>query len=191
MRSKSILNSIAAFALTLALLGCAEDNEAKKLGFASVAEMQEIQAKGWHTMQRYDEDRAKANGFASVAEMKTAEEAQRKAAEEKKRLVLELENKLNDTTLTFNEKEAFCEEVYKNSRTNPNTISDEEQRCYQRVYTARKAKEAQLSKDCYAQEQMAKEACASAGNIGECIKIKFPEIYTGMVISRCMSIHAK
>lgn len=57
----------------LALFGCGEEDEAKKLGFSSVTEMKEIQAKGWHTMQRYDEDRAKASGFASVADMKAAE----------------------------------------------------------------------------------------------------------------------
>lgn len=66
---------IATVALCFFLFGCdGESDEAKKLGFASVSEMKDIHAKGWHTVQRYDEDRAKAGGYPSVAAMKAAEE---------------------------------------------------------------------------------------------------------------------
>jgi hypothetical protein len=83
MYIKFYIKSLAVSFVTLALLGCGDEDEAKKLGFSNTSEMKEIQAKGWHTMQRYDEDRAKASGFASVAEMKAAEEAKRKAEEAK------------------------------------------------------------------------------------------------------------
>ena len=81
MYIKFYIKSLAVSFVTLALLGCGEEEEAKKIGFSSVIEMKEIQAKGWHTMQRYDEDRAKASGFASVAEMRKAEETKRKEEE--------------------------------------------------------------------------------------------------------------
>lgn len=56
---KTIL--IAIFAV--ALFGCGgEADEAKKLGFASVDEMKEIHAKGWHTKQQYDADKKNLPG---------------------------------------------------------------------------------------------------------------------------------
>ena len=43
--------------LTVTLFGCGgEADEAKKLGFASVEEMKEAHAKGWHTQQQYFKD---------------------------------------------------------------------------------------------------------------------------------------
>ena len=68
-------------------IGCAEDDEAKALGFNNVNEMKEIHARGWHTKVQYDEDRAKAAGFSSVAEMKIAEEAKRQEEEAKDGLI--------------------------------------------------------------------------------------------------------
>ena len=73
MNIKIVIRTLAISFIAFALLGCGEDEEAKKLGFSSVSEMKEIQAKGWHTIQRYDEDRAKASGFASFADMKADE----------------------------------------------------------------------------------------------------------------------
>lgn len=62
-------------AILLALLtACSgESGEAKKLGFASVDEMKEIHAQGWHTKYQYEEDFAKKNGYSSVAEWRAAE----------------------------------------------------------------------------------------------------------------------
>lgn len=62
-------------AILLALLtACSgESGEAKKLGFASVDEMKEVHAQGWHTKDRYEEDFAKKNGYSSVAEWRSAE----------------------------------------------------------------------------------------------------------------------
>lgn len=51
-----------------------KDEEAKKLGFSSAEEMNEIHAQGWHTKNRYEEDTAKRYGYSSVSEWKTAEE---------------------------------------------------------------------------------------------------------------------
>ena len=52
-RSKAVVIAI----LVAGLFGCGgEADEAKKLGFASVEEMKEVQAKGWHTKQKYVED---------------------------------------------------------------------------------------------------------------------------------------
>jgi len=83
-----IVLSVSAFFM----FGKADSDEAKKLGFASVSEMKDIHAKGWHTMQRYDEDRAKAGGYASVAEMKEAEEAIIKQEEAKALALKEAED---------------------------------------------------------------------------------------------------
>jgi len=69
--------------LAAVLFGCSgEADEAKKLGFASVDEMKEAHAKGWHTKERYEEDAARQKGFGSVAEMKAAI-AKKKEEEEK------------------------------------------------------------------------------------------------------------
>ena len=52
-KSKAVVIAI----LIAGLFGCGgEADEAKKLGFASVEEMKEVQAKGWHTKQKYEED---------------------------------------------------------------------------------------------------------------------------------------
>lgn len=75
-----------ALAMLVVLNGCSgEADEAKKLGFASVEEMKEIHAKGWHTKQRHvedeakrrakereQEDEAKRQGYKSVAEAREA-----------------------------------------------------------------------------------------------------------------------
>ena len=61
--------------ILLALLAACggESGEAKKLGFASVDEMKEIHAQGWHTKYQYEEDFAKKNGYSSVSEWRSAE----------------------------------------------------------------------------------------------------------------------
>ncbi len=60
------------------LFGCAQDDEAKALGFSDLDEMKDIHSKGWHTKSQYNEDRAKAEGFASWADMVKAEAARAK-----------------------------------------------------------------------------------------------------------------
>jgi hypothetical protein len=73
-----------ALAMLMVLSGCSgEAEEAKKLGFASVEEMKEIQAKGWHTKARYDEDTAKTLGYSSVSEMKAVQENHKLVAKSK------------------------------------------------------------------------------------------------------------
>lgn len=81
------LTLISVIAATFSVYGCGngEADEAKKLGFASVDEMKQIHAKGWHTKARYDEDEAIKQGYKSVAEMR-AEIEKKKADEEKSRL---------------------------------------------------------------------------------------------------------
>jgi hypothetical protein len=81
MNIKSCIKIALVSVSMIIFVGCAEDDEAKELGFNNANEMKEIHAKGWHTKQRYNEDRAKAAGFSSVAEMKNAEEAKRKEEE--------------------------------------------------------------------------------------------------------------
>lgn len=88
MNLKRCNNSIALIAATLVVVACGgEADEAKKLGFASVAEMKEIHSKGWHTKERYEDDSAKTEGFKSFADKQT-QLAQR---EEKRRLAAEAE----------------------------------------------------------------------------------------------------
>ena len=73
--SKCSTIALSIFALCFIAACSGDSNEAKKLGFASVAEMKEIHAKGWHTKQKYDEDmRAKASklGFSDVGAMEAA-----------------------------------------------------------------------------------------------------------------------
>ena len=71
--STKLLKTILASAVVSLLLGCSgEADEAKKLGFANVDEMKQVQAKGWHSKERFDEDEAKLAGYNSVVEMKNA-----------------------------------------------------------------------------------------------------------------------
>ena len=67
-------------AAALALAGCsnAAEDEAKRLGFSSASEMEEVQSKGWHTNAQYraDEgDRARRFGFTDVDELHRADQA--------------------------------------------------------------------------------------------------------------------
>ena len=82
---------------SLLVFGCGGgEEEAKKLGFSNLAEMETIHAQGWHTKERYNEDSAKANGFASYADMSAAAESKRKEEErrlESARQVAEAERK--------------------------------------------------------------------------------------------------
>lgn len=57
--------------VSVTLLGCGDspDQEAKKLGFSSVTEMNEIQAQGWHTKARYDDDQAIKQGYPDAKTM--------------------------------------------------------------------------------------------------------------------------
>ena len=64
---------IAVSAVIFGLLGCGAEQEAKKLGFSTVEEMNAIQAKGWHTKSQYDTDTALLNKIA--LEKKQREEA--------------------------------------------------------------------------------------------------------------------
>ena len=75
-----ILSISCALAVGLALASCSDANEteAKKLGFADAATMQQVQAKGWHTNAQYVADetaRAKNLGFSSFDELVEAETA--------------------------------------------------------------------------------------------------------------------
>ena len=84
--SNIFIESAVVAILTVTLFGCGgEADEAKKLGFANVEEMKEVQAKGWHTKERFEEDTAKQQGFKSAADMKVAI-ALKKEQEEKARL---------------------------------------------------------------------------------------------------------
>ena len=54
---KTYCKTIPIAIFTVVLFGCGgEADEAKKLGFASVDEMKEAHAKGWHTQQQYHKD---------------------------------------------------------------------------------------------------------------------------------------
>ena len=56
------------------LTACNSKNEeAKKLGFSSATEMDEIHAKGWHTKERYEEDIAISLGYKSASAQKSEE----------------------------------------------------------------------------------------------------------------------
>lgn len=77
MNFKHIL-LITAAPLLLTACGNAKDDEAKRLGFSSVSEMEEIQSKGWHTNAQYRADetaRAKRLGFVDMDELHEAEAA--------------------------------------------------------------------------------------------------------------------
>jgi hypothetical protein len=75
MNMTNLIKLAAAIILTVLISACGggEADEAKKLGFASVDEMKDIHAKGWHTKARYDEDSYRELGFNNVVEMKNAE----------------------------------------------------------------------------------------------------------------------
>ena len=67
-------------AAALALAGCsnAAEDEAKRLGFSSASEMEEVQSKGWHTNAQYRADegeRAKRFGFTDIDELHRADQA--------------------------------------------------------------------------------------------------------------------
>lgn len=71
--SFTFLKKAIAVIVVFQLFGCSGDaDEAKKLGFSSVDEMRQIQAKGWHTQTKYEEDTAKPAGSNSVVEMSAA-----------------------------------------------------------------------------------------------------------------------
>jgi hypothetical protein len=83
---KTIL--IAIFAVVL--FGCGGDaDEAKKLGFASVDEMKEAHAKGWHTQQQYYKDnpniarKTEANQPASGTQIAVGKNAQPEISQSK------------------------------------------------------------------------------------------------------------
>lgn len=69
---------ICAAALTLAGCSNAAEDEAKRLGFSSASEMEEVQSKGWHTNAQYRADegeRAKRFGFTDIDELHRADQA--------------------------------------------------------------------------------------------------------------------
>lgn len=53
---KTLIKFVIYTTLITTLFGCGEEDEAKKLGFSSVVEMNDIHAKGWHTKAKYDAD---------------------------------------------------------------------------------------------------------------------------------------
>lgn len=64
----------------LALAGCsnAAEDEAKRLGFSSELEMEQVHSKGWHTNAQYRADegeRAKRFGFTDIDELHRADQA--------------------------------------------------------------------------------------------------------------------
>ncbi|WP_143541653.1 hypothetical protein [Rhodoferax fermentans] len=77
------LNKTLAVITALVLLGCSgEADEAQKLGFSSVPEMKEVQAKGWHTQQKYYEDNPQIAKDAEERRLTVEREAaESKAAE--------------------------------------------------------------------------------------------------------------
>ena len=69
---------IGAAALALASCSNAAEDEAKRLGFSSASEMEEVQSKGWHTNAQYRADegeRAKRFGFTDIDELHRADRA--------------------------------------------------------------------------------------------------------------------
>ena len=96
MKTTFFLKSILIVLVVTQFSGCGEEDEAKKLGFLSVSEMNDIHSKGWHTKSQYDsdiaaiekakiqselemkariqehEDQAKALGFSNGQEMEEA-----------------------------------------------------------------------------------------------------------------------
>lgn len=73
---KSLLALAIAPCVALSACGNAREDEARRLGFTSVSEMEEIQSKGWHTNAQYRADeteRAKRLGFIDMDELHDAE----------------------------------------------------------------------------------------------------------------------
>lgn len=101
MNKKSIFKILAVLAFSITLYGCGEDDEAKKLGFSSVTEMNSVHALGWHTKIQYDSDQPRIK--KEEEERIAAEEAKRMAEEERKRIAKENEPKsLNVKNLKVN-----------------------------------------------------------------------------------------
>lgn len=75
MKARTLaLLAISSFAL--ASCGNAAEEEAKRLGFSSVSEMEDVHSKGWHTNAQYladETERAKRLGFVNVDELHDAE----------------------------------------------------------------------------------------------------------------------
>jgi hypothetical protein len=77
MKIRAILVSGAAL-VTLSGCGNAKEDEAERLGFSSVYEMERVHSKGWHTNAQYTSDeteRAKRLGFIDMDELHAAEAA--------------------------------------------------------------------------------------------------------------------
>jgi putative hemolysin len=77
MKFKPLLLT-AALPLALTACGNAKEDEAKRLGFSSYSELEDIHSKGWHTRAQYladETERAKRLGFINMDELHDAETA--------------------------------------------------------------------------------------------------------------------
>lgn len=119
MNIKPCIKLIAVLLFILGLFGCSAEQEAEKLGFANVSEMNVIHNKGWHTKAQYDSDIALINNIAQ--DKKQREEA--KALELAQSLKLTQESKQREEALAYENKQqedAIADELARTDEGDPN-----------------------------------------------------------------------
>ena len=190
----------AAFLLT----ACgSEDRDAKKLGFINASEMKSLQAQGFKTKEEYEVAEAKKFGFKDFAEMKTIQamgfntKIEYEDAEAKK-LGFDSSNEKNAINREgFSTKQDYLEAQENAQKEGWHSLEEKKQAGRinnPKEYRAQLAREerekaraeergkqaeslARIEKDreryCYVYNN-AKQDCATAANINQCIDIKLP-----------------
>jgi len=149
--------------------------EASMLGFSSVPEMKELQAKGFTSKYEYDEDQAKKEGFESLAEKNDLKQKGFNTKQE----YLDAEEKAKQAGwATYAEKlEANSKSIDDPKQYHALLAEEEKQRQREAREQERARAQEQRKKDnevyCYMYKQ-ALDACATAFDTNKCLNIKLP-----------------
>jgi hypothetical protein len=161
------------------------NNEASKLGFSSVTEMQKLQAMGFNKKIEYEESEAKKLGFDSSNEKNAIN---RKGFSTKQDYLEAQENAQKEGWYSFEEKKQaggindpkeYRAQLVREEREKARA----EERAKQAEASARMEKDRELY--CYVYNK-ARQDCATASNINQCIDIKLPSwAVSGKYIYSC------